>query len=66
MTQRGVELVHGLAAGPVQRLTRVVLLVADARDFGHSRARVREVHQEAVEDRQGLAGCVVVGEADVW
>lgn len=64
VAQRRVVLVHGLTARPVQGLTRVVLLVAYPRDFRHSGCRVGEIHQKAVEDRQGLAGCVVIWQAD--
>lgn len=65
VAQRRVVLVHRLATGPVQRLTRVVLVVADARDLGDGRDSVGEIHHHAIEDGQGFAIRVVARQSEV-
>lgn len=63
--QRGIELVHRLAARPMQRLARVVLLVARHGDFAHGGDGVGKVHDYAIKYGKSLAGFVLVGEPEL-
>ncbi len=56
MAQNSISLVHAFAASPVERLTWIVLVVADTRDLGYCDESIREVVKDAGAEGDGLAG----------
>jgi hypothetical protein len=63
VAKRCVQLVRGLLAGPVQRLTGIVLYVARDRYIGYSEECVGEVLHQERPQREGLAIFVLGWEA---
>ena len=61
MPRNTVSVVVGLCPRPMERLTRVMLVVANPGDFGHGRDCVRKIVEHATCDRESLPGLSVAG-----